>query len=101
MGKTLLCRLTLVEGHHFGYIKYTVRGFMPLVVCAQLPRSGIDADLTPLTKCRFNRPPLKVGLGTKRDVLPSCLTQSGKINQLRCEIEVSGQSGQLSGCHGF
>jgi len=38
-----------------GLTKCIVLDFVALIAFAQLPWSGIDADLTPLTKCRLNR----------------------------------------------
>ncbi|NCW97748.1 MAG: hypothetical protein EBW71_01980 [Betaproteobacteria bacterium] len=46
--------LYLVEAI-FCSTKNIVRDFVTLIVCAQTPQSEIDADLTPLTKCRLNR----------------------------------------------
>ncbi|NBQ80400.1 MAG: hypothetical protein EBT99_17675 [Betaproteobacteria bacterium] len=38
-----------------GLTKCIVLDFVALIAFAQLPWLGIDADLTPLTKCRLNR----------------------------------------------
>ena len=43
------------ERHQVRLTKSTIGDFVTLLARAQTPQSEIDADLTQLTKCRFNR----------------------------------------------